>query len=175
MSPIDWATLPLKKFADFSGRAPRAEYWWYTLFFVIAVCVAMILEGMFGLSKMVFMYGPLTLLIAVATFVPSLSVLVRRLHDTNRSGWWAGAFWAVYAAYLWSMRGMLSAVSSIDPNNPNPDPAAVNAIAAQSGGSFMMGALLGLVFLIIAITVLVFLCLKGTDGDNRYGPDPYGA
>lgn len=175
MSPIDWATLPLKKYADFSGRAPRAEYWWYTLFVVIVACVAMIVESMFRLPKMFLMYGPLTLLFMLATFVPSLAVLLRRLHDTNRSGWWAGVFWAVYAAYFWSIRGMLSAVSSFDPNNPNPDPEAVNAIVTQSHGSIYLGMMLGLAVLVLAIVLLVFLCQAGTNGDNKYGPDPYGA
>lgn len=175
MSPIDWATLPLKKYADFSGRAPRAEYWWYVLFMAIVMIVAMIIEGIIGLSPVILLYGPILLLVFVLTFIPSLSVLIRRLHDNNRSGWWAGAFWAVNAAYLWSMRGMFSAFAAIDPNDPNPDPEALNAIAAQSAGSFAGGMILGLVQFVLAITLLVFLCSAGTDGENKYGPDPYGA
>ncbi len=50
MSPIDWATRPLKKYADFSGRAPRAEYWWFYLLLIICYVVAAILDSMFGLT-----------------------------------------------------------------------------------------------------------------------------
>jgi uncharacterized membrane protein YhaH (DUF805 family) len=43
MTPIDWAKRPLQKYADFSGRAPRAEYWWYTLaILVIAIVISSI-------------------------------------------------------------------------------------------------------------------------------------
>ena len=44
MSPIDWATRPLKKYADFSGRAPRAEYWWYTLLVLGGALIAYIFD-----------------------------------------------------------------------------------------------------------------------------------
>src|SRR4051794_40906549 len=89
MTPVDWAKRPLQKYADFSGRAPRAEYWWYALALIVAGIVLGIIEGMVGLKGMVFgIYGPFTLLIWLGTIVPSLAVGIRRLHDTDRSGWW---------------------------------------------------------------------------------------
>src|SRR4051794_12279523 len=89
MSPIDWAKRPLQKYADFTGRAPRAEYWWFTLAVVIMFVVLSIIESIAGLNKMVLgVYGPLTVLLWLGVLVPSFSVGVRRLHDTNRSGWW---------------------------------------------------------------------------------------
>ena len=88
MSPIDWATRPLKKYADFSGRAPRAEYWWFYLLFVVGYVIAMILDSLLGLDKTVGPYGIVTMLLALALVLPSIAAGIRRLHDTDRSGWW---------------------------------------------------------------------------------------
>lgn len=88
MTPIDWATRPLKKYADFTGRAPRAEYWWFVLLYVVGYFVASILDSILSLGSMFYAYGPITLLFLLAILVPSLAVGARRLHDTDRSGWW---------------------------------------------------------------------------------------
>lgn len=88
MTPIDWATRPLKKYADFSGRAPRAEYWWFVLLYLVGYLVATILDSILGLGSTVYTYGPITLLLALAILIPSIAVGARRLHDTGRSGWW---------------------------------------------------------------------------------------
>lgn len=85
---MEWMTLPLKRYADFSGRSRRKEYWMYTLLIVIVAVVVGIVEGITGLSGMVFgVYGPLTVVLLLATFLPSVAVGVRRLHDTDKSGW----------------------------------------------------------------------------------------
>lgn len=88
MSPIDWATRPLKKYADFSGRAPRAEYWWFYLLMMIGYLIASILDSILGLGQMVGPYGVLAAVLALVLLVPSIAAGVRRLHDTDRSGWW---------------------------------------------------------------------------------------
>ena len=89
MTPVDWAKRPLQKYADFTGRASRAEYWWYVLGIIIVAIVLSIIESILGLGKIVLgVYGPLTALLWLATIVPGIAVGVRRLHDTNRSGWW---------------------------------------------------------------------------------------
>jgi uncharacterized membrane protein YhaH (DUF805 family) len=88
MSPIDWATRPLKKYADFTGRAPRAEYWWFVLFTIIGQIVALSLDSILGMSQTVGPYGPILCLYALALLIPSIAVGARRLHDTDRSGWW---------------------------------------------------------------------------------------
>jgi uncharacterized membrane protein YhaH (DUF805 family) len=80
------------KYATFSGRARRAEFWWFTLFNFIVQAVLNVIDGtIFG-----FGYGffdvppthPLSALYSLAVLLPSLAVAVRRLHDTGRSGWW---------------------------------------------------------------------------------------
>ena len=64
------------KYADFKGRASRSEYWWFVLFIVLVSLgtsmVGHLLSGLFSL----------------ATLLPSIAVATRRLHDTDRSGWW---------------------------------------------------------------------------------------
>ena len=89
MSPLDWAKLPLFKYADFSGRASRPEFWWFVLANVILSAVCSIIESIIGLRGLIFgLFGPLTAVVAIALLSPSLTVAARRLHDTGRSGLW---------------------------------------------------------------------------------------
>jgi uncharacterized membrane protein YhaH (DUF805 family) len=159
MSPIDWANRPLQKYADFSGRAPRAEFWWYTLAVIVAAIIAMVIERTLGFGRLFLEYVPLTMLIVLGTFIPSLAVQVRRLHDTNKPGWWLLAMYVPYAVLLLMTPGMTGGAM---------------AGTAPSGGSIAVFGLLGLVILVMAIVLLVFYVLPGTRGPNNYGPDPYG-
>ena len=89
-----------KKYADFNGRASRSEYWWFYLFAVIimfgSAFVLSFVGALFGtaagsstLDSDLEVLANLGLLIAIAIFfIPLLSASVRRLHDTNRSGWY---------------------------------------------------------------------------------------
>jgi len=79
---LDWYLSVLKRFADFNGRARRKEYWMFVLFNTLAIVVLSILDRLLGLSSGIF-----STLYFLATLVPSLAVGVRRLHDTERSGW----------------------------------------------------------------------------------------
>ena len=77
----------LSKYVDFQGRAKRPEYWWWVLFVVIVSVILRILAGiMFGMDSGA--GGLLSGLFSLATLLPGLAVSVRRLHDTDRSGWW---------------------------------------------------------------------------------------
>ncbi len=160
MSPIDWAKRPFQKYADFSGRAPRAEFWWFTLAISVLMIGILIVERSLGLGRVFLEYGPMTVLLLLATIVPSLAVQVRRLHDTDRTGWWLAAVYAPYVGLIATMPGVGSAGMA--------EPAALS-------GSVMLFGLLGLIVLIVAIVLIVFYCLPGTAGPNRYGPDPYGS
>lgn len=88
MSPIDYIKLALSRYADFSGRSRRMEYWMFFLFNFAAVVIAMLLDGLLGLSGMVGPYGPFYAITALGLLVPSLAAAVRRLHDQDKSGWW---------------------------------------------------------------------------------------
>ncbi len=84
------SSVLLNKYATFSGRARRSEYWWWYLFVTIVFLVASVIDRAIG-----FTYSDLTLgggwlatIAAIVFLVPNLAVGVRRLHDTGRSGWW---------------------------------------------------------------------------------------
>ncbi len=112
---MNWFVSVVKKYAVFSGRARRKEYWMFFLIYVLIAIVLGLIEGMLGDRSF------LSALLGIALFVPSLAVTMRRLHDTDRSGWWV---------------------------------------------------LIGFIPLVGGIVLLVFMCLAGTSGSNRYGEDP---
>jgi uncharacterized membrane protein YhaH (DUF805 family) len=77
-----------KKYAVFSGRARRSEYWFFVLFNIIAAIIAAVLDNVIGTAFDGFGYGILYVVYALAVVLPSLGLLVRRLHDTGKSGFW---------------------------------------------------------------------------------------
>jgi len=72
----------LKKYAVFSGRARRKEYWMFILFNFIAYAILGFIEVLLGIPAI------LSSIYGLAVLIPSLAVCVRRLHDSGRSGWW---------------------------------------------------------------------------------------
>jgi uncharacterized membrane protein YhaH (DUF805 family) len=78
----------LKKYAVFSGRARRKEYWMFFLFNLIIYVVLALIDGLMGTFSPQAGLGVLSGLYSLAVLIPSLAVTVRRLHDTGRSGWW---------------------------------------------------------------------------------------
>ena len=84
---MNWYLDVLKKYAVFSGRARRKEYWMFVLFNLIIVFVLSFIEGMVanssnsGQSILAGIYN-------LAVLIPTIAVGVRRMHDTDHSGWW---------------------------------------------------------------------------------------
>ena len=79
---MNWYIEVLKKYAVFTGRAHRTEYWMFFLINIIIAIAIGLIEGLFGSPGVVGMiYG-------LAVLLPGIAVGVRRLHDTDRSGWW---------------------------------------------------------------------------------------
>lgn len=72
---------PYKKYATFSGRATRKEFWLFHLFYIIGFIVLINIEQMLGNE------GGIFILWVFANMIPQIAVGVRRLHDTNKSGW----------------------------------------------------------------------------------------
>src|SRR6516225_4086946 len=86
---MEWATLPLKRYAEFTGRSRRKEYWMFVLLSIGIYLIASMLDGIAGMNGIIARtYGPITALVALALLVPTLAVSIRRLHDSDRSGWW---------------------------------------------------------------------------------------
>ena len=77
---MEWYLKCWRQYADFSGRARRKEYWMFYLFNLISVMVLSVIDAIIGIPVCTSIY-------ALAVFVPSLSVCVRRLHDVGKSGW----------------------------------------------------------------------------------------
>jgi uncharacterized membrane protein YhaH (DUF805 family) len=128
---MEWMLMPLRRYAEFSGRSQRKEYWMFSLGILIAYALLFGLlsigllggkedagAGMFSGAFMI-----IIMIFVVGIFIPSLAVQVRRFHDQDKSGWFI---------------------------------------------------LLNLIPYLGGIIVLVMMCLDGTPGPNRYGPDPKG-
>jgi uncharacterized membrane protein YhaH (DUF805 family) len=154
LSPIEWAIRPLKKYAVFSGRAPRAEYWWYSVAYGIFGLALGFVDERVG-SPIIGVYGPLSLILTLGLLVPGLTVFVRRLHDIGRSGWWV-------LLNLWNYVLIVASFgnANIEGLFKNVNPA--------------ITLVLVLLMLVCIVTMLVFAITRGTEGLNAYGPDPYG-
>jgi uncharacterized membrane protein YhaH (DUF805 family) len=95
---IDWVLEVFSKYADFSGRARRKEYWYWYLFnllisiFIVVVSLVITPPYGTGTDNGIGWLGLFIYLVAIiyslGVIIPNLAVTVRRLHDTNRSGWW---------------------------------------------------------------------------------------
>lgn len=129
---MEWMLMPLKRYADFGGRSQRKEYWMFILLQIIVLLPLFLLVGVTGsfeegseeMSGVGLLFLGLIGLFILAMLIPSLAVQVRRLHDTDRSGWWI-------------LLGLIPVVNYVG-----------------------------------SIVLLVFYCLDGTKGENRFGPDP---
>lgn len=89
---MSWIFKAFANTFDFRGRAQRAEYWWFLLFYVVATVVVDIMDRAFGTTLSdngrATGMGVIGILFVLFTLVTALSLGVRRLHDTGRSGWW---------------------------------------------------------------------------------------
>ncbi|MGE0487138.1 MAG: DUF805 domain-containing protein [Gammaproteobacteria bacterium] len=85
---MNWYIEVLKKYAVFSGRARRKEYWFFVLFNIIVSVVLSVIDGVTGTLDTEGGVGLLSGLYTLAVIVPSIAVGIRRLHDIGRSGWW---------------------------------------------------------------------------------------
>ena len=83
---MNWYLEALKKYAVFSGRARRTEYWMFYLFYIIFAIVLFVIDNILGIGGED--GGLLSGLFVLAMLIPSIAVTFRRLHDTDRSGWW---------------------------------------------------------------------------------------
>lgn len=109
----------VERYAYFQGRASRPEFWWFALFYFLLNLAV----GIVG-SASDTLWGLLNAIVTLGLLLPSLAVSIRRLHDTDRTGWWI---------------------------------------------------LLYLVPVVGTIVLIIFFVQRGTDGHNRFGPDPLGA
>jgi uncharacterized membrane protein YhaH (DUF805 family) len=83
---MSWFVEALKKYAVFSGRSRRKEYWYFVLFVIINI-VLNIIDNLIGTYNRSAGVGLLTSIFNLAVLIPSIAVSVRRLHDIDRTGW----------------------------------------------------------------------------------------
>lgn len=141
-------------YANFRDRAARAEYWWWALFAIVVALVAAALDFVIfhGWET-----GPFNLVTSLALLLPGLSVTVRRLHDTNRRGWWI--LLPVIPAIL-TFVGFIAALTA-NPFNP-----------FNSTGLVLIGVP-ALLWIAATILLLVWMILPSNPGNNRFGPNRY--
>ena len=92
-----YKTCLLNKYATFSGRASRSEYWYFFLFLVLLAIVTSIIDAaIFPGNELMPTYSIFSLL----TIIPSISAAARRLHDVDRSGWWQLLYFTIIGSLL---------------------------------------------------------------------------
>ena len=85
---MNWYFIALKKYAVFSGRSRRKEYWYFYLFYILFIFVLTFIDVMIGTYDEVAEIGLFAGIFILFMLIPLLAASVRRLHDTDRSGWW---------------------------------------------------------------------------------------
>lgn len=145
---MEWMILPLKRYAKFSGRARPKEYWMYVLFLFLCAIALSIVESALGLGTTNRWFnhqgwnmgagayhegGPLLKLFWLATIIPSLAVGVRRLHDTDRSGWWLLLWLIPFIGWI-ILLVFLVMGGTRGPNRFGSDPVEAGEGGAASGG-----------------------------------------
>lgn len=111
---MNWYFKVIKQYADFKGRAGRKEFWYFQLFNIIAAILIGLIGSLIGLGNIFGSDGPrfmsgflsgnlLHTLYNLFVLVPSLAVGVRRLHDTNRRGWWLLLWLFPIVGWIWSI------------------------------------------------------------------------
>lgn len=98
---MNWFLAALKNYAGFTGRARRKEYWFFVLFYYIILIALTFVDIMMGTFNEVYSIGLLGGLVGILLIVPSIAVSIRRLHDTDRSGWWLLISFVPFIGAIW--------------------------------------------------------------------------
>lgn len=126
---IEWYKKALlENYANFNGRARRSEYWYFSLMNVLIIMLIVIIGlvvtvgsgsegGIFSLG----IFWVLYMLYALGTFIPSIAVLVRRLHDVGKSGWFYFIAFVPIIGGIWLLV-LLFTEGDAGPNEYGPDP-----------------------------------------------------
>lgn len=142
---MDWITSPFRKYADFTGRATRREFWFFILVYSVAVLAANFFDALDGTRVVVAArMGAAELTLSILLLLPLLSTSARRLHDSDRSGWWMMLLYLPYVGWVAAQ------------NRPD-------AVLVVSGA-----------ILVGFVALVVLLLLPGSPMENRFGPNPRG-
>ena len=174
----------LSKYADFTGRARRSEYWWFSFFYIMVLVVLCCPIGVcdyldescgvnldtglgsagMAIAGIMAVFGVLA---ALAFLIPCIAVEVRRLHDTGRSGWWV----------LWSL--IISIAASAVPffflGFQAMDMGDFEMMRSAFGVALWAGLIVSAFNVanwVVEILIFVFTLLDSDKGENKYGPSP---
>ncbi|MEP6468493.1 MAG: DUF805 domain-containing protein [Chloroflexota bacterium] len=125
MGPVEAVQTCLRKYVGFSGRASRPEFWWFILFYVIAAIVIVVID--LALST----YPILYLIVTLGLILPTLAAQVRRLHDTDRSGWWWFINFVPLIGGIWLIV-LFAKPGTPEPNKYGPSSSALPAAPAAA-------------------------------------------
>lgn len=153
-----------RNYAMFSGRARRSEYWFWQLFYFLISVAVSILSAADGMRQPGF-FTALGGIILLGLFLPTLAVLVRRLHDVGRSAW-SVFYWGVLPVLLIGpvmLIGFAVVISGALDGSGN----SANAVAIG-----MIAFIAGFLLLVAASTVLFIFTLLDSKPENKYGPSP---
>ncbi|MFT4075219.1 MAG: DUF805 domain-containing protein [Asticcacaulis sp.] len=187
MSNVPLIFQPLVKYVDFQGRARRSEFWlWVLLRIVVGMVMGTVITTVM-FSGMNFQHPdpsqfmgryftvmPLLQIVNLGLLLPSIAVAVRRLHDTNRSGWWyimpiVVAIVGVVLFFIFAGTQLFSAIGTGE--GTMTDAQGMKLFFTVMGSMFLF---VFLPVLVAEIVMLVFYVSDGTPGANRFGPDPKG-
>lgn len=118
---MNWYLLVLKRYAEFSGRSRRKEYWMFVLFHIIFIIAAALLDNLLGLAFDGIGYGIIYIFYALATLIPGLAVTVRRLHDIGKSGWMILVSLIPIVGSIWLLV-LMATEGEASTNNYGPNP-----------------------------------------------------
>lgn len=164
------------KYAAFSGRAPRKEYWLFALAIVILGIIAQVIENFLGLHYILWDVVPVGIassLVGLGIIIPNTAVMVRRLHDKNWSGAW------LIIVYLPAILTLVVAASQAailaTMGDANSDSVLVIAVIWIAGMAGVLLIPVAVIAIVAVVWLFVLLVMKGTAGENRFGPDPLAA
>jgi uncharacterized membrane protein YhaH (DUF805 family) len=153
---MDWGHLLF----GFSGRINRAKIWLWILIWIIAWVVGLVAAGIIvygtGLVPVFFL---IYAVIGIGSFISYLAVVIKRLHDRDKSGWWLLIF-VVLPGVLVGISGGITMMAMMNSGSDIPEPSPLAMIV------YLIGAAIGL------WAFVELFCLRGTIGANKYGPDP---
>ncbi|MGZ4581551.1 MAG: DUF805 domain-containing protein [Nocardioidaceae bacterium] len=150
----------LSKYATFSGRAPRSEYWWFYLFSILVSLATSVVDAVLNtvFNNQIQIVGTISNL---ALLLPTLAVTARRLHDTSRSGWWI--LFPVVSLLGTIVVAFATVFAVVFGAGTDDTPAVALSVLLVACGLITIAAF---------ITLLVFMCLGSNAGPNKYGPSP---
>ena len=177
MTFIEAVKTCFSKYAVFSGRARRSEYWWFTLFCVICMIVCFLpFLALVGVEKAVdagegtastIVLGILGL-VMLLILIPSIAVQVRRLHDIGRSGWWLG--WSYLASIAVAIVTM--SIFGLDKAFEMDEMDTISQAFSVSWIPGLITLLLSIAEWALNIAIFIFSLIDSNKGENRYGLSP---